>query len=204
MVNIQSYLLHVLPLCAHLIAPATSIANEQVFAIRDWIEVPDGTSVSPFFNPKDCTSNLPWDLLDDLSIAAGEIQAESTIQILPIVTQIIFVLSGKLEVVTKGPEDEAPKSVLVNAHEAVLNKPGSFFQLCNRGQEPCRVLYIVSPAYLFEMDEEGSVVYDDAVIVKGGWDELEQNHWQPFGLDSVEAKRTAREASYRRLALKKT
>ncbi len=173
--------------------------DQRVFSIRNWIKVPDGTLVAPFFNPKDCTSNLPWDLIDDLSIAAGEIHKETSIHTMPLVTQIVFVLSGSLEVIIKEAEDDVPKVLHAEANEAVLTKSGSLFQLRNRGEGSCRVLYIVSPAYLFEMDELGSVVYDDAFIVKESWEQLGQQHWKPSALPSLESLRIAREESYLRL-----
>jgi hypothetical protein len=118
---------------------------------------------------------------------------------MPLVTQIVFVLSGSLEVIIKEAQDDLPKVLHAEANEAVLTKPGSLFQLRNVGEESCRVLYIVSPAYLFEMDETGSVVYDDAFIVKESWEQLKQQRWKPLLLPSLECLRTAREESYLRL-----
>jgi mannose-6-phosphate isomerase-like protein (cupin superfamily) len=45
------------------------------------------------------------------------------------------------------------------------------FQLENTGTSAAEVLYIVSPAYVFEMDD-GKIVHDDAVLVAESWDEL--------------------------------
>jgi mannose-6-phosphate isomerase-like protein (cupin superfamily) len=188
-----------------LLSLATIECAEEplVFSIDHWIQVTDGTSVAPFFNPKDCTSNLPWDLVDHLSIAAGEIVKESTIQTLPLVTQITYVLSGTLEVVIKGSERSEPVTLTVTANQAVLMKPGSLFQLRNAGDQACRVLYIVSPAYLFEMDASGGILYDDAFIVLEGWDELTKQDWKPRGLPSLEELKTAREESYARMKVRK-
>ncbi|MES2121448.1 MAG: hypothetical protein V4492_01570 [Chlamydiota bacterium] len=191
-----------LKLLALLALPLASIEcseDSRVFSIHHWIEVPDGTFVAPFFNPKDCTSDLPWDLTEDLSIAAGEIHKESSIQTMPLVTQITFVLSGSLEVIIKEFEDSSPKILRAEANEAVLMKPGSLFQLKTGGQEPCKVLYIVSPAYLFEMDQMGSVTYDDAFIVRESWEQLAEQQWKPAGLPFLESLRVAREESYLRL-----
>ncbi|MBS0653284.1 MAG: hypothetical protein JSR39_07125 [Verrucomicrobia bacterium] len=195
-------ILKLLPAIALLTTSFASIEcseDQEVFSIRNWIEVPDGTLVAPFFNPKDCTSHLPWDLIDEVSIAAGEIRKETMIHTMPLVTQIVFVLSGSLEVIIKEAKDDLPKVLHAEANEAVLTKAGSLFQLRNRGEGSCRVLYIVSPAYLFEMDEAGSVVYDDAFIVKESWEQLKQQRWKPFQLPSLESLRTAREESYLRL-----
>ncbi len=175
-----------------------SSEDRRVFSIRNWIEVPDGTLVAPFFNPKDCTSGLPWDLTENVSIAAGEIHKESSIQTMPLVTQIAFVLSGNLEVIMKEPEDDSPQILQAGTNEAVLMKPGSLFQLRNGGQESCKVLYIVSPAYLFEMDEMGSIVYDDAFVVRESWEELAEQQWHPNGLLPIESLQRARDESYSR------
>lgn len=183
-----------------LLATYSLHAEHTIFSADRWITVPDGTRVSPFFNPKDCTSGLPWDLLDSVSMAMGEVASESSIHIMPLVTQITFVLSGTLEVIIKEPGAEAPVTYRLHAEQAVLTKPGSLFQLRNRGIEPCKLLYIVSPAYLFELDESHTVVYDDSFIVKETWQELEEQHWIPSGIPSQEALRIARAESYNRLA----
>ncbi|MCE5295341.1 MAG: hypothetical protein LLF94_12120, partial [Chlamydiales bacterium] len=177
-------------------------AENAIFSADRWITVPDGTKLSPFFNPKDCTSNLPWDLLDTVSMAMGEVATESSIHIMPLVTQITFVLSGTLEVVIKEPGTLAPVIHKLHAEQAVLTKPGSLFQLRNIGPEPCKLLYIVSPAYLFELDSAHNVVYDDSIIVKETWQELEKQNWTPRGLPSQEVLSIARAESYKRLASK--
>lgn len=48
---------------------------KRVFDILEPFQVPDGTLVSPFFNPKDSQSGLPFDLLDSFSIAGGRIES---------------------------------------------------------------------------------------------------------------------------------
>lgn len=177
--------------------------NQHVFSMNHWINVPDGTSVAPFFNPKDCTSDLPWDLVDNFSIAAGEIQKESLIQTLPLVTQLTFVLSGTLEVMIKNTDHAEMVTLQVEANQAVLMKPGSLFQFRNKGDTPCRVLYIVSPAYLFEMDELGSVFYDDAYVLMEDWEQLKLQVWKPQGMAPIESIQKARQESYERLKARK-
>jgi hypothetical protein len=39
------------------------------------------------------------------------------------------------------------------------------------------VLYIASPSYVFEIDEQGRVRYDDAVALAETWDELRASRW---------------------------
>ncbi|MBS0635378.1 MAG: cupin domain-containing protein [Verrucomicrobia bacterium] len=177
-------------------------ADNRVFKADNWITVPDGTRLSPFFNPKDCTSGLPWDLLDTVSLAMGEVATESSIHIMPLVTQITFVLSGSLEVVIKEPDQMVAVTHTLKPQQAVLTKPGSFFQLRNKGSEPCRVLYIVSPAYLFELDETQGVVYDDSFIVEETWQKLESLNWKLPSIPSQEKMAQARQESYMRLSSK--
>jgi mannose-6-phosphate isomerase-like protein (cupin superfamily) len=179
-------------------------ATQKVITMDNWFQVPDGTSLAPFFNPKDCMSQLPWDLADAFSVAAGEIAEEASIVVHPVVTQLTYVLSGRLEVILKELDESVPTTHFVETNQAVLIKPGAFFQLRNVGQEPCRVLYIVSPAYLFEMDDVGNVVYDDAIMIRQKWENLELTQWNATELLPLEYYRKARNESYNRLALKKT
>lgn len=57
---------------------------------KDFIDVPDGTLLRPFLNPKDITSGLPWDLLEGLSVTAGQVNpgVKSDIIVHPYVTNI--------------------------------------------------------------------------------------------------------------------
>ena len=152
----------------------------SVFSITEPFRVPDGTWVSPFLNAKDSQSDLPFDLLDGFSLAAGMIDPNScsAIHVMPFVTQVTFVRSGSLAVKMKGPDDTEPYILRLAAEEAVLTEPGAFFQLINEGTESCEVLYIVSPAYVFEMSAEGAVLYDDAVVLDVGWDDLAATGWR--------------------------
>jgi len=152
---------------------------DKVFSIKNSLNVPDGTKVYPFLNAKDGTSELPWDLLDGFSLAAGDIASHSSskIHVMPYVTQVTFVLSGKLEIVMKDPLADEPYSLHLTIQQAVLTQPGTFFQLVNTSDALCRVLYIVSPAHVFDIDDEGSVRYDDAVVLQESWSELARLRW---------------------------
>jgi hypothetical protein len=148
----------------------------HVFRTRNFFQVPDGTLVSPFLNSKDSKSDLPFDLLDGFSIAAGIIlgHRRSKIHIFPLVTQVTFVKTGKLRVKMKTAGDNSkPYCACITPGEGVLTKPGSFFQLINERSEPCEVLHIVSPAYVYD---EG--VYDDSVVLDENWLELDKYNWQ--------------------------
>ncbi len=174
---------------------------KHVFNMPEPFQVPDGTLVSPFLNPKDSNSKLPFNLLDDFSIAGGRIEARSRskIHVFPFVTQVTFIRRGTLEVWMKAAEDEKPYSLEARADQAVLTRPGTFFQLINNDDiEPCDVLYIVSLPYLFLYDEEnGCVIYDDSAVLNENWDELCASGWCPsVELPTIEQRHDA----YRRLA----
>jgi len=66
----------------------------RVFTIDRDFQVPDGTFVYPFLNPKDSTSGLPWDLIEGFSIAASDIApySQSKIQIMPLADRVTSVL----------------------------------------------------------------------------------------------------------------
>ena len=82
----------------------------RIFSITGGIQIPDGTVVYPFLNSKDATSGLPWDLVDAFSMSAGDIVPKhaSKIHVMPVVTQVTFVLEGSIEVWMKDPDDEEP------------------------------------------------------------------------------------------------
>ena len=179
------------------------VPDNRVFSIQDGIRVPDGTLVYPFLNPKDRTSGLPWDLMDGFSIAAGDIAPgqSSKIHLMPVTSQVTFVLEGELDVRMKEPDGAAPYSVKLTRHQAVLTKPFVFLQLVNRSDRTCRVLYLVSPPYLFSTDSAGSVEYDDSLTFDEDWAELERANWRPEGLppDPAAAARKRKQA-YARIA----
>lgn len=155
--------------------------------------VPDGTLVAPFLNARDSTSGLPFDLLDGFSLAAGTVppQARSKIHVMPFVSQVTFVRRGTLTVRMKSPADHEPYVLVAQADQAVLTEAGALIQLINETQSPCEVLYIVSPAYVFEQ-HQGEVRYDDSLVLDAGWDELGLNDWQVTGAPpTIEARREA-------------
>jgi hypothetical protein len=118
---------------------------------------------------------------------------------MPLVTQVTFVLGGRLEVWMKDPDGTGPYSLQITAEQAVLTRPGTFLQFRNHTDDPCRVLYIVSPAYVFLM-EEGKVIYDDSVVLEEGWEELEKINWKPAKLRSLDSIRKDRHAAIERFA----
>lgn len=143
----------------------------HVFTIARGIAVPDGTTVFPFLSPHDDTSGLGSGLFEGFSMAAGEIapRTESAVHLLPRSTQATFVLEGRLTARMRG-DGAAPYALRLGPREACLTLPGERLQLANETDAPVRVLYIVSPAYRFEVDSEGRVTHEDAVLLDD-WDD---------------------------------
>jgi mannose-6-phosphate isomerase-like protein (cupin superfamily) len=171
----------------------------RVFSIGAHFPIRDGTRIAPFLNSKDSTSGLPFDLLDGFSLASGEIRpgTSSKIHIMPHVTQVTFVRRGRVTVVMRDPGTESPYELPVEPEAAVLTRPGTFFQLLNRGTDNCEVLYIVSPAYVFVAD--GDDEYDDSIVIDESWQDLEKAGWQPPELGSPRRTLQARNAALARL-----
>jgi hypothetical protein len=173
---------------------------KRIFSIGKGGQVPDGTKVFPLLNCRDCTSSLPADLLEDFSLAVGEIEPHrhSKIHVMPLVTQVTFVLRGELEAWMKDGDQPAPYSLRLGAEQAILTRPGTFLQLRNPMPAPCRVLYMVSPSYVFLM-EEGRVIYDDSVVLEEDWGEMEKVQWEPEKLRRAGLTFEVRQAAVRRL-----
>jgi mannose-6-phosphate isomerase-like protein (cupin superfamily) len=161
---------------------------KRIFKIGQMFEIPDGTKVSPFLNPLDSNEkDLSHRLLSGMSIAAGEIppDVKSKIHLHPLVSQVTWVIEGQLQVWMKGPKDSAPYSLDLQAQQAVFTEPQTYFQLVNPSQSASgRVLYLVSPAYVFEMEGD-RVTYDDAVILDQDWEQLAGQKWHIEELDNL-------------------
>jgi mannose-6-phosphate isomerase-like protein (cupin superfamily) len=145
----------------------------KIFKIGGGFKVPDGTIVHSILDPQLLKREGPK-MVGDLSLALGEIPPKtvSKIHIHPIVSQLTWVVSGNLKVKMKDHSMDKPYSLELKSEEAAFTEAGTFFQLINEDSETCRVLYIVSPAFLFELDKEGRVLYNDAVVFDEGWKDL--------------------------------
>jgi hypothetical protein len=162
--------------------------------------VPDGTRVYPFLNPLDSTSGLPLKLFSGVSVALGELRPgqASKIHMHPLVTMIVWVVSGRLSLKLKDPQSNTPYTLRLRGEHGAVVRPGTFLQLINMEGAPCRVLYIVSPAYVF-LKLRNKLVYDDAIVFDAGWDELARLRWRPAAVPKLAAMRTARERALRKL-----
>ncbi len=183
---------------------------------KDFVEVPDGTLVNPFLNPKDRTSGLPWDTMDGLSVAAGQINActASEIHVHLHVSMVTVLVSGSVVLRMKDPgNDDPPFSETLEkpaetggrgfATAAVLALPGTFLQLDNRNGSACaRVLYLTTPGYVFEPGEKPDTrpAYDDAITLGHDWDKLAAQDWNPSELHARDRSFAARRRAVQRLA----
>lgn len=153
----------------------------RVFKITQGFKVPDGAIVYPFLNSKDAQSDLPWDLTNEFSVAAGNIESNtaSKLQVHPVVTLVIWVIYGRLQVRMKDIHTSSSYLLDVWPEQAVLARPSTFLQLINPTASPCRVLYIVGPPYTFDQDHDGKVRYEDAMVLDYDWEQLEAQAWNP-------------------------
>jgi len=173
---------------------------KRIFSVGKGVRVPDGTRIFSLLNCRDSTAGLPGNLLEDFSLAVGVIEPNhrSKIHVMPLVTQVTFVLRGELEAWMKDAEQPSPYSLRLEAEQAILTRPGTFLQFRNHAPAPCRVLYVVSPAYVF-LKEAERVIYDDSVVLEEDWEELKKNHWRPRSLHSLDSIRKERQAAVERL-----
>lgn len=174
----------------------------QIFEPRGFFTVPDGTDVSPFLNATDTNqSEVPWGALGDMSIAAGRINpgVVSWIHCHPVLVQVTYVVSGLLTVHMRGPGDHEPYRLDLHKGQAALTGPGTWFQLQNSGKTQAEVLYIVSPAYVFEMQGD-RIVHDDAVLVAKSWGDAAGIKFVGATAEATCEARANRAEAWRRLA----
>jgi len=169
------------------------------------IDVPDGTKVYPFLNAKDLTQDLEWDLLDGFSVVAGDIGPgiSSKIHVHPVVTQVTLVIQGEITIRMKDPAEEKPYQLKLKPEQAVLTRPKTFFQLVNETRKNVRVIYIVSPDYLYEVDDNKKTIYDDAISLDLTWPQLAKTRWQIPQFTDLKSWQEKRAACYQRLRARK-
>lgn len=182
----------------------------------DFHTVPDGTLINPFLSPKDITSDLPWNVLEGLSVAAGKINpgVVSEIQVLPFISMVTLLQSGSIKIFMKDAgNSDSPYELELDLNApgnsdktavAVVTPPGAFFQLDNLGgSEPAQVLYLSSPYYVFEpgQSEESVPVYDDTITLGRDWKRLALQNWNPPELRDPKHSCEARQRAIQRLAV---
>ena len=172
----------------------------RIFSAGEGFPVPDGTIVHSVLDPA-ALSRSTGEWMEDISIAVGHIAPHTTskIHLHAVVNQVTWVLSGELTVKMKDPRADVPYTLDVSGEQAVITRPGTFFQLVNRSDADCRVLYIVTPAFVFETDAGGKVVYNDALVLDHEWDDLAAMGWTLPDLAEIETIHAARREAQERL-----
>jgi quercetin dioxygenase-like cupin family protein len=173
---------------------------KKLFRPEHFTTVADGTQVSAFLNANDANNStardIPASLAGNLSVAAGRIGVgvTSAIHAHPVVTQVIYVTSGEMTVLMMDRLQSKPNQHVVPSGSTIVSEPGTLLQLCNHSEAVVEVLYIVSPAYVFEADAAGQVFYDDAVLVAQDWQSLSEQNWNTFAGDEAKQATHTRRA----------
>ena len=172
----------------------------KVFGIPDPIVVPDGTELHEIIGPR-ILSELGLRSNDGISVAIGKLPAGavSKIHVHPVVWHFTWVRKGELTVKMKDRESNEPYELTLSKDHGVLTEAGTFFQLINRSGKECEVYYIVGPAFVFELTDDG-VHYNDAVVFDHSWEQLKKFNWAPPELPPHWKMHTERMASLYRAA----
>lgn len=177
---------------------------KKVFSVGGGFTVPDGTVVHPIMDPQLLLRDGPR-MVGDMSLALGEIPPGTTsrIHVHPVVSQLTWVISGELDVRMKDASSDEPYTLCLGPEQSVMTEPGTFFQLINGGNRSCRVLYVVTPAFIFECDSAGRVIYNDAIVMEEDWGSLAKISWMPAELKDLSKIRRDRENAWKRFAKSK-
>ena len=144
-----------------------------VFHPGSFVRAGDGTEVSAFLNPYDAQSgSAAHPAGQAMSMAAGRVGpgVRSTIHVHPALTQITYVTAGTLTVLTRAPDESGPSRFQVPAGAATVTEAGALLQLCNEEDQPVEVLYVTCPAYILETAADGSIRYEDALMLGEDWE----------------------------------
>lgn len=170
----------------------------KIFKVSDLFSVPDGTKVASLFNSAE--DAVLTGRKEGISIAIGEIPpgTKSKIHIHPLVAQVTFILEGGISIYMKDRAASEKYKLELKKNEAVLTQEGTFFQLINESEGICRVMYVVTPEFLFET-AGGEVTYNDAIVLEGDWEELAQLSWNPPELLSIHTAAETRQKALERI-----
>jgi len=136
-----------------------------LFEPGGFVAARDGTEIDPFLNPANTSEGvdgLPG-IFSRISAAAGRLRpgVSSAIHMHPVVSQITYVVSGRLTVKTLRRGQRVPKAFDVQAGAAVVSEAGAPVQFLNDTQEDVAVLYVVSPGYVSDDTYDEAIMLDD-------------------------------------------
>jgi hypothetical protein len=198
-------ILLILCFCAHVNAHYKDSSIPLVLDFGKFFKIPDGTLVAPFLNSKSVTNKLPFNVLNGFSAAAGIIESKtnSKIHVLPHVTMATLVLEGEVLVTVHRKGKDQTEDLSLVKDQTLLTEPNTIIQWRNQSDRLAKVIYIVSPPYLFE--KVGSeVIYDDSIMIEASWSKLEYVNWDLKKLGYKLPTFKQRSASYGRLRQRKS
>jgi hypothetical protein len=168
-----------------------------IFRPVSFVPAADGTEVCAFLNPLDARSTFrahPGG--DAIGMAAGRIGpgVRSAIHVHPVLTQITYVTAGTLTVLMREPDEAGPSRLQVPAGSATLTAAGTLLQLCNETDRIVEVLYMSAPAYVLETAADGSIRYEDALMLGTDWDEQAVRDWGVGASEQARRRATSRRA----------
>ena len=94
--------------------------------------------------------------------------------------------------------------ITLEVQQATLTKPQTFLQHISTTDELSRVLYIVSPGYVFLMEVDGRVAYDDPAVTDLGWEALAQQQYHFPGTADLDKVGIARQIALECLVARKS
>ena len=138
---------------------------KTLFEPGGFVAARDGTEIDPFLNPADSSEEvdaLPG-IFGRMSAAAGRLRAgvTSAIHVHPVVSQITYVVSGRLTVKTLRRGQRVPEEFDVRTGAAVVSEAGVPVQFLNNTQEDVAVFYVVSPGYVSDDAYDEAIMLDD-------------------------------------------
>lgn len=172
----------------------------QVFKVEEGVVVPDGTVVHPIIGPRQMTE-AGIGMFEEMSLALGHLPPNtiSDIHIHPFCNHLTWVLSGSLTVKMKDPSFPDPYELTFDERELVLTRAGTYFQLINNSDTLVETLYGCGPAFVFELNENGDITYNDQIVPGKTWEELAEMKWQLEEMQDLEELRRERNAAIKRM-----
>lgn len=172
----------------------------HVFKIEDGVVVPDGTVVHPIIGPRQMTE-ARIGMFEEMSLALGHLPPDtvSDIHIHPFCNHLTWVIEGTLTVKMKDPSLPEPYELTFHERELVLTRSGTFFQLINKSDKLVQTLYGCAPAFVFELDDNGEITYNDQIVPGKTWRELAEINWCLEEMKDLEQLRRDREAAIKRM-----
>ncbi|NIP15864.1 MAG: hypothetical protein GWM88_14520 [Pseudomonadales bacterium] len=175
-----------------------------IFQPESFVPAADGTEICAFLNSSDTRSGPLRDPASQaVSVAAGRIGpgVRSAVHVHPVLTQITYVTAGTLTALMRQAGGTEAYRVEVPPGAATRTDCGTLLQLCNETEGTVEVLYVSAPAYILETAADGSVRYEDALMLGEDWDSPAVREWNRDAAEKARSRATSRRAeAARRIA----